>query len=183
MRAAPGVSTRQHRDHQRALGGRLRRRRAAEQGCCGALSLHAGRLDDARAFARRTIEVFERAGVERVAVNAAGCGSSMKEYGALLADDPAWADRARAFAARVRDVSEIVSELARRGRPGTRLRCGSRITTPATSRMRRASASRPAISCESIPGIELLPLVDQDICCEQRRHLQPGRAGHGAGAR
>ena len=82
-----------------------------EQGCCGALALHAGRLDEARAFARRTIEVFERAGVERIAVNAAGCGSSMKEYGQLLADDPAWAERARACSARVRDVSEVVSEL------------------------------------------------------------------------
>src|SRR5262249_27309693 len=57
----------------------------ADQGCCGALALHAGRLDDAREFARRTIEIFERAGVERIAVNAAGCGSSMKEYGHLLA--------------------------------------------------------------------------------------------------
>src|SRR6185436_2513160 len=83
----------------------------SEQGCCGALALHAGRLAEAKAFARRTIEVFDRAGVERIAVNAAGCGSSMKEYGQLLADDREWADRARAFASRVRDVTEIVSEL------------------------------------------------------------------------
>src|SRR5262249_31290857 len=82
-----------------------------EQGCCGALALHAGRLEDARTFARATIDVFQGAGVERIAVNAAGCGSSMKEYGQLLAGDPVWADRARAFSARVRDVSEIVSEL------------------------------------------------------------------------
>jgi glycolate oxidase iron-sulfur subunit len=81
------------------------------QGCCGALALHAGRLDEARAFARRTIATFDDAGVERIAVNAAGCGSSMKEYGQLLADDPAWAGRARALPARVRDVSEIGSVL------------------------------------------------------------------------
>ncbi len=67
-----------------------------EQGCCGALALHAGRREEALGFARKTIETFERTGVERIAVNAAGCGSSMKEYGALLADDPEWASpRAR----------------------------------------------------------------------------------------
>ena len=74
------------------------------QGCCGALALHAGRLEEARRFARRLIDVFEQTGVDRIAVNAAGCGSSMKEYGELLADDPAWAPRARRFSASVRDV-------------------------------------------------------------------------------
>src|SRR6185503_3661791 len=81
------------------------------QGCCGALALHAGRIDEARAFARKLIAAFDGSGVERIVVNAAGCGSSMKEYGELLADDPAWASRAHAFASRVRDVSEVVSEL------------------------------------------------------------------------
>ena len=138
----------------------------AEQGCCGALALHAGRLDDARAFARRTIEVFERAGVERIVVNAAGCGSSMKEYGQLLADDPAWAERARAFAARVRDVSEI----ARRARPAAGAAPPARAARGVSRRLSpRARAGRPrsrrAICCASIPGIELLPLADPDICC------------------
>src|SRR5438552_1659159 len=73
----------------------------AAQGCCGALALHAGNIDQARALARHNIEVFERANVDRIAVNAAGCGSSMKEYGELFHDDPAWADRARAFTAKV----------------------------------------------------------------------------------
>ncbi len=82
-----------------------------EQGCCGALSRHSGRLDEARAFARRTIEDFERAGADVVVVNAAGCGSSMKEYGELLADDPAWSPRAHAFSARVRDIAELLIEL------------------------------------------------------------------------
>src|SRR5207245_10374081 len=63
------------------------------QGCCGALALHAGRDDEAREFARRLIAAFERAGVEQVVVNAAGCGSAMKEYGHLLKDDPQWAER------------------------------------------------------------------------------------------
>ena len=63
------------------------------QGCCGALSLHAGRIEQARVLARHNIEVFEAAGVERIAVNAAGCGSAMKEHGELFAHDPAWAGR------------------------------------------------------------------------------------------
>jgi len=137
----------------------------AEQGCCGALALHAGRLDEARAFARRTIEVFERAGVERIAVNAAGCGSSMKEYGQLLADDPVWADRARALAARVRDVTEIVSELDPPRAPRHPL--ALRVAYHDACHLAHAQGVRqpPRDLLRSIPGIELLPLADQDICC------------------
>src|SRR5436190_7310141 len=83
----------------------------AAQGCCGALALHAGNIDQARDLARHNIEVFEKSGVDRIVVNAAGCGSSMKEYGELFHEDPAWADRARAFSEKVRDVSEAVVEL------------------------------------------------------------------------
>ena len=60
----------------------------AGQGCCGALSLHSGRASEAAGFARRTITVFEQAGVDAIVVNSAGCGSAMKEYGALLAAPP-----------------------------------------------------------------------------------------------
>src|SRR3954470_17468483 len=81
------------------------------QGCCGALSVHNGREPEAQRFARATIEAFETAGVDTVVVNAAGCGSSMKEYGDLLADEPGWAGRAEAFAGRVRDVAEFLAEL------------------------------------------------------------------------
>jgi glycolate oxidase iron-sulfur subunit len=137
----------------------------ARQGCCGALALHAGRLDEARAFARRTIEVFERASVERIAVNAAGCGSSMKEYGSLLADDPVWADRARVFAARVRDVTEIVSELDPPRAPRHPL--ALRVAYHDACHLAHAQGVRqpPRDLLRSIPGIELLPLADQDICC------------------
>jgi len=81
------------------------------QGCCGALSLHAGREAEAQEFARRTIDTFERLRLDNVVVNAAGCGSAMKEYGHLLRDDPAYAERARRFSAVVRDVSEFVQGL------------------------------------------------------------------------
>ena len=136
-----------------------------DQGCCGALALHAGRLDEARAFARRTIDVFERAGVERIAVNAAGCGSSMKEYGQLLADDREWAERARAFSARVRDVTEIVSELGAPRAPRHPL--ALRVAYHDACHLAHAQGVRqpPRDLLRSIPGIELLPFAEQDICC------------------
>ncbi len=96
------------------------------QGCCGALPLHAGHIEQARRLARHTIEVFEGAGIDRIVVNAAGCGSAMKEYKDLLAADAEWAPRAHAFSARVRDVSELLVEL---GEP--------RASTPADQRSRR----------------------------------------------
>jgi glycolate oxidase iron-sulfur subunit len=135
------------------------------QGCCGALALHAGRLDDARGFARSTIAAFEHAGVDRIAVNAAGCGSSMKEYGALLADDPAWADRARAFSANVRDANELVDEL---GPPrATRHPLKLRVAYQDACHLAHAQGIRraPRNLLSSIPGVELLPIADADVCC------------------
>jgi glycolate oxidase iron-sulfur subunit len=136
-----------------------------DQGCCGALSLHAGRLDEARVCARRTIEVFERAGVERIAVNAAGCGSSMKEYGQLLADDPAWAERARAFSSRVRDVTEVVSELGAPQAPRHPL--ALRVAYHDACHLAHAQGVRqaPRDLLRSIPGLEILPFAEQEICC------------------
>ena len=81
------------------------------QGCCGALSVHTGREAEAQGFARSLIDSFEDAGVDYLVVNAAGCGSSLKEYGDLLRDDPSYAERAAALAAKVRDVSEVLVEL------------------------------------------------------------------------
>src|SRR4051812_8379263 len=80
----------------------------AQPGCCGALELHTGWADPARERARAMIQAFE--GCETVGVNAAGCGAAMKDYAHVLRDDPAWAERAAAFAAKVRDVNEFLCE-------------------------------------------------------------------------
>jgi len=136
-----------------------------EQGCCGALALHAGRVDEARAFARNTIEVFDRARVERIAVNAAGCGSSMKEYGELLAGDRAWADRARAFSARVRDVSEVIAELGAPRAPRHRLALTVAYHDACHLAHAQAVRQQPRDLLRSIPGIELVPLAEPDMCC------------------
>jgi glycolate oxidase iron-sulfur subunit len=137
----------------------------AGQGCCGALSRHAGRLEESRVFARRLIEIFERAGVDRVVVNAAGCGSSMKEYGELLAGDPLWSARAHAFAEKVRDVSELIVEL---GEPrATRHPVKARVAYHDACHLAHAQRirSQPRDMLRAIPGIEIVELAEPDICC------------------
>ena len=136
-----------------------------DQGCCGALPLHAGRIDQARELARRTIEVFEDSGVDRVVVNAAGCGSCMKEYGELLADDPEWAVRARAFSQRVRDVTELLVDL---GQPrAVRHPIAARVVYHDACHLAHAQQirSQPRALLASIPGVELLTPAESDICC------------------
>jgi glycolate oxidase iron-sulfur subunit len=134
------------------------------QGCCGALALHAGQADRARAFAHRTIEALDQPGVDRVVVNAAGCGSAMKEYGQLLADDPAWASRARAFSEKVRDVSEVLVELPPRA---TRHPIAARVAYHDACHLAHAQQvrSQPRTLLQGIPGLELVTPAEADICC------------------
>lgn len=137
----------------------------AGQGCCGALSRHVGRLPEARDFARRTIEAFERASVDVVVVNAAGCGSSMKEYGELLADDPEWAGRAEAFSGRVRDVCELLSEL---GAPrAKRSPLEGTVAYHDACHLAHAQGVRkqPRDLLKSIPGLTVVDLPEADLCC------------------
>lgn len=82
-----------------------------EQACCGALHRHAGDAAFAKALARRNIESFERSGAERVIANAAGCSAFLGEYGDLLAEDPAWSARARAFTEAVEDALPFLARL------------------------------------------------------------------------
>jgi glycolate oxidase iron-sulfur subunit len=135
------------------------------QGCCGALALHAGRIEQARELARHNIQVFEQSGVDRIVVNAAGCGSSMKEYGELFADDPAWAVRARAFSARVRDVSEVLVEI---GEPrAVRHPIKARVVYHDACHLAHAQGVRaqPRALLAAIPGIELLSPPEAEVCC------------------
>ncbi|HUF31313.1 MAG TPA: heterodisulfide reductase-related iron-sulfur binding cluster [Gemmatimonadaceae bacterium] len=136
---------------------------APGEGCCGALHLHAGETDTARVLARANIAAFERAGADVYVVNAAGCGATMKEYGSLLADDPKWSARAGAFSARVRDVSEVVAAAA----PVIGGELKRRVSYDAPCHLLHAQriAAQPLALLASIPGLELVPLVDADQCC------------------
>lgn len=134
-----------------------------EQRCCGALHAHGGERERAQALARANIDAFERAGVDVVVVNAAGCGAAMKEYGELLADDPAYAERARAFTAKVRDVSEFLAELG--PRPGAPLPV--RVTYDAPCHLHHAQriTHAPIDVLGVIPGLVTVPLPGADECC------------------
>ena len=134
------------------------------QGCCGALSLHTGREEEAQRFARAVVDRFDEAGVEYVVVNAAGCGSAMKEYADLLADDPAYAERAKAFAGKVRDISEILVELgpvaARRPLPMVAAYHDACHLAHA-----QGVRSQPRQLLAGIPGLEVREIADPEICC------------------
>jgi glycolate oxidase iron-sulfur subunit len=134
------------------------------QGCCGALSLHGGRRTEAADFARATIEAFERAGVDAVIVNAAGCGSAMKEYGHLLASDPDWAGRAAAFSANVRDFSEFVAELGPVA-PRTELPVTAAYHDACHLGHAQRITAQPRALLRGVPGLVLAEVADAGTCC------------------
>jgi glycolate oxidase iron-sulfur subunit len=135
------------------------------QGCCGALALHSGLDEEAREFARGLIGAFERADVDVVVVNAAGCGSTMKGYGELLSKDPAWADRARTFAAAVRDVTEVIAGFESARAPRHPL--DVRVAYHDACHLAHAQGVRqpPRDVLASIPGLTVVPIGDSEICC------------------
>ena len=134
------------------------------QGCCGALSVHNGRETEGQEYARRLVDAFEGSGVEYVVVNSAGCGSTMKEYAELLADDPAYADRARVFAERVRDVAEILDEL---GAVAPRHPLEMSVAYHDACHLGHAQGVRaqPRRLLEAIPGLELREIAEAELCC------------------
>ncbi|MBA2560649.1 MAG: 4Fe-4S dicluster domain-containing protein [Propionibacteriales bacterium] len=134
------------------------------QQCCGALSSHAGREEEAIARARRLIDVFEAADVESIVVNVAGCGSSMKEYAVLLRDDPAYADKAVAFSAKVRDISELLAEL---GPVAPRHPITARVAYHDACHLRHAQGvvAQPRAVLRAIPSLTVLDIPEAEICC------------------
>jgi glycolate oxidase iron-sulfur subunit len=150
------------------------------QGCCGALPLHAGHLEQARALARHNIAVFEATGAERVVVNAAGCGSAMKEYGELFHGDPAWEARARAFSASVRDVSELLVELGPPRAPRHPIAAKVAYHDACHLAHGQGVRSQPRTLLQGIPGVELVSPAESEICCGSAgiyNLVQPGPAG------
>jgi glycolate oxidase iron-sulfur subunit len=135
-----------------------------EQGCCGALELHAG--EEARTVerAKDLIAVFERADVDTIVINAAGCGSTLKEYGHLLRDDPRWSERAAAFSSRVRDISEILAELE----PWAAYHpLAYRVAYHDACHLRHAQGvyAQPRAVLGRIPQLEILEIAESELCC------------------
>jgi len=130
--------------------------------CCGALGLHAGQEEDSLPLAKATIEAF--AEFDHVVVNAAGCGSAIKDYGHLLRDEPEWAQRAAELSARARDVHELLASVAPRAK-----RHPVEMTVAYHDACHLAHAqsvrSQPRQLLRSIPGLELIEPAEWELCC------------------
>ena len=130
--------------------------------CCGALELHSGEGTDARESVKKTIQALE--GYERIVANAAGCGSAMKDYGHVMRDDHEWADRAQAFAEKVCDVTEILTE----GEPrAERHPVHIKVAYHDACHLAHAQGVRepPRELLRGIPGVEIVEPAEWEICC------------------
>jgi glycolate oxidase iron-sulfur subunit len=136
----------------------------AGQPCCGALFVHAGEEPQAIVLARRTIDAFEQTGIDTIVTNAAGCGSNVKEYGHLLRDDQEYAERARAFSAKCKDVSELLAELEPQAK---RQPLRMRVAYHDACHLQHAQGvqMQPRSLLSQIPGLELMEIPEAAICC------------------
>jgi glycolate oxidase iron-sulfur subunit len=135
-----------------------------KQGCCGALQMHTGDRETARALARANVDAFDGLGLDAIIINAAGCGSTLKEYGHLLADDPRYAERAAEFAGSVKDISEFLAsiELVQPTRS-----VPMRVTYQDACHLVHGQGIRnqPRQVLRQVPGLELVEMKDSDVCC------------------
>lgn len=140
---------------------------SGKQSCCGALHAHAGDLDTARSLARKNIAAFEQSGADFIAINSAGCGAMIKEYGHLLHDDAAWHDRAVAISAKARDISELLVHGGAASGTQKGASLPLRVTYDAPCHLMHAQrvTAPPLAVLSSIPGLQLVPLTDADQCC------------------
>jgi glycolate oxidase iron-sulfur subunit len=135
-----------------------------DQPCCGALLVHAGEEAGAVALARHLINVFERAEVDTIVTNAAGCGSNVKEYAHLLRDDPNYAERARKFSGKCKDVSEVLAELPKRA-PRNALRLKVAFHDSCHLQHAQGVRTQPRNLLAAIPELEILEVPEAVICC------------------
>lgn len=137
----------------------------AEQGCCGALHVHAGIRDLARELAKRNIRAFLADGFDAVITNAAGCGSVLKEYPLLFQeDDRDYFEPAQAFSGKLRDVTEFLAGIDfNKEFAVTRVRATYQDSCHLGHAQRIRSAPRKLLA--AVPGLELIELKESEICC------------------
>jgi glycolate oxidase iron-sulfur subunit len=135
-----------------------------DQGCCGAITIHAGEMDRGRALAKRNIAAFERSGADIYVINAAGCGSALKEYGQLFHDEPAWHARAVAFSAKVRDITEYLDEIGLGAGLGP---VDAAVTYQDPCHLAHAQriTAAPRRLLAQIPGLEIREMEESSLCC------------------
>ena len=134
------------------------------QTCCGALNIHNGESKAAKQMARQNIDAFLGANVDAIIVNAAGCGAVMKEYGFLLRDDPAYAEKAERFGSLVKDAGEFLAGL---GLVGTLAPLNLTVTyqDPCHLAHGQKIRSQPRKLLHAIPGLKLIEMEGSDRCC------------------
>ena len=134
------------------------------QGCCGALHLHSGLRDETRKLARRNIDAVLAGGFDAILTNAAGCGSTLKEYGELLDDDTEYAEKARQFSGLMRDITEFLAsiELNPNMRP-----VNATVTYQDSCHLAHGQKVRgaPRQLLKAIPGLQFQEMRGSDICC------------------
>ena len=134
------------------------------QNCCGALYAHSGQLELARECARKNIAAFEKENFDAIVINAAGCGSTLKEYGHLLHDDPEWAERAKKFSAKVKDLTEWLAPEISRCKLQT---SGVKVTYHDACHLAHAQrvTKPPRDIVKAVAGKNFLELPESDVCC------------------
>jgi glycolate oxidase iron-sulfur subunit len=144
--------------------GRLSSVVPSDQGCCGAIAVHAGEMELGRDLAKRNIAAFERSGADVYVVNAAGCGSALKGYGELFEQDPEWAERAHKFSQRVRDVTEVLDAVELDSHIGS---IDANVTYQEPCHLVHAQrvSSAPRRLLAKIPGLRLVEMNESSVCC------------------
>ena len=134
------------------------------QGCCGALHLHTGMRGEARKLACRNIDAILGGGFDAIVTNAAGCGSTLKEYGELLADLPEYAEKARQFSSLMRDITEFLGGLELNPKLG---RVDAVVTYQDSCHLAHGQHIRqaPRQLLGAIPGLTFREMAGADICC------------------
>jgi glycolate oxidase iron-sulfur subunit len=134
------------------------------QGCCGALHVHSGLVEEARKLARRNLDAIAAGEYDAIITNAAGCGSTLKEYGELLEGDPVYGQRAREFAARMRDVTEFLAAAGPNPHMG---RVEATVTYQDSCHLAHGQRVRnaPRQLLAAIPGLVFREMPGADICC------------------
>jgi glycolate oxidase iron-sulfur subunit len=134
------------------------------QGCCGALYAHSGQLELARECARRNIEAFEKQNLDAIIINAAGCGSTLKEYGQLLHGDSEWEERGKQFSAKVKDITEWMAPRIAECRFET---TDTKVTYHDACHLAHAQriTKPPREIVKAVAGKNFVELPESDVCC------------------
>jgi glycolate oxidase iron-sulfur subunit len=134
------------------------------QQCCGALQVHSGMMDEARRLARANIDAFEASGDDAIVVTAAGCGAALKEYAYLLKADRAYAERAKRFSARVRDVTEFLADRPLQP-PTYPVRRTVTYQEPCHLAHAQRITAQPRKLLAAIPGLTFAEMKESSLCC------------------